>query len=227
MPPLCRGGDNLHSGQMRSWRDGLLGLCLLAFGGQTAPAAEVDACSAATVEIDEKAGPLGGNEGTRRSGPKAAQLGGGHGFYPVRGKLAPPSVSKAPLELFITTRELSSPGQPIKLALRFVNRSQSPQIVLRPNDGTLEHLRFSHYDLFLRNLATGRVYRWASVGNASRKIRVTREQDHVEVAPGAERDDVVLKWGGHLPDPTLARGAQGHPRLKSSVDSRALSAAIR
>lgn len=185
---------------MRSLRDGCLALCLalclLGTGGQASATAEVDACSAATVEIDEKAGPLG-----------QKQSGGRYGFYPVRGKLATPPASTAPLVLIITAAELVPPDQKFKLTLRFVNRSPSPQIVLRPSDGSLEHLRFPHYDLFLRNLKTGRVYRWAAVGNRDRRLEVTREQDHAAIVPGAARDDIVLEWGGYLPDPTIAVAA--------------------
>ena len=185
--------------------DGFLALFLLAAVGQAPAAAAVDACSTANIEIDEKAGPLGQKKGGPRSSPRGAQFGGG--FYPVRSKLAPPPASQAPLQLIITARELVPPGQPIKMAMRFVNRSQNPQIVLRPNDGTLQHLRFPHYDLFLRNVKSGQVYRWAFVGNANREINVTREQDHVEIVPGAARDDVVLEWGGYLPDPIIGVSA--------------------
>ena len=142
--------------------------------------------------LDLDAGPLGAKQKVARTNVMNARFDGGFGFYPLRAKADPGPASDGPLRLTLSGPERIKPeplkkDQPLRLSLRFRNVTARPLTILRPNDGSLEHMREPHYDLFLRDEGSGRVYRYAFVGGRCGNVNPTRPEDHVELAPGSER----------------------------------------
>jgi hypothetical protein len=166
------------------------------------PAAAVPGCDEedAGSQLDVEAGPLGQKQKVARTNLMNARFDGGSGFYPLRGKADPGPPSDGPLQLSLIGPERVGRNQPLRLALRFHNRDKAnrPLTVLRPNDGSLEHMRQPHYDLFLRDEGSGRVYRYAFVGGRCGNVNPTRPEDHVEIPPATTRSDVVNGWADYL-----------------------------
>ena len=95
----------------------------------------------------------------------APDFDGDYGFYAVSGSVPPPStVEGGALALELAGPVKRSPAQELELRLTFHNRSRLPLTVVRPLDGTLEHMRDPGYDLYLRDESNGKLYRWAFVG---------------------------------------------------------------
>jgi hypothetical protein len=133
-------------------------------------------------------------------------FGGGSAFYLVDG--SPPPARRGPdpvLELRLAGHTTRRSGQPLELSLSFENRSRGPLVVLRPLDGSLEHLREPHYDLYLRDEGDGAVYRWAFVGGRCGNVNPITADDLVALAPGESRDDVINGWARHLRRASIAR----------------------
>lgn len=178
-----------------------------------APAAAVPGCGEEDADgaLDLDAGPLGAKQKVARTNVMNARFDGGFGFYPLRAKAEPGPASDGPLRLTLSGPERLKKDQPLRLSLRFRNSTARPLTVLRPNDGSLEHMRQPHYDLFLRDEGSGRVYRYAFVGGRCGNVNPTRPEDHVELAPGSERGDVVNGWADYLASARI--GAPGRYRL--------------
>ncbi|MFO0575918.1 MAG: hypothetical protein U1A78_18115 [Polyangia bacterium] len=178
------------------------------------PPAEVPAgCGAEDADgaLDLDAGPLGAKQKVARTNVMNARFDGGFGFYALRAKADPGPASDGPLRLTLSGPERLKKDQPLRLTLRFRNPTVRPITILRPNDGSLEHMREPHYDLFLRDEGSGRVYRYAFVGGRCGNVNPTRPEDHVELAPGSERGDVVNGWADYLSSARI--GAPGRYRL--------------
>ncbi|MBX3271517.1 MAG: hypothetical protein KF729_14725 [Sandaracinaceae bacterium] len=125
------------------------------------------------------------------------RFGGGLGFFEVDGAaVGPRTTSTAPIELELTGPARRRADEPLGLALGFVNRSASAAVVMRALDGSLEHWREPHYDIHLRDEATGRVYRWDYHGGRCGNVNPVRDEDYVTLAPGERRDDVAGGWSG-------------------------------
>lgn len=131
------------------------------------------------------------------------QFDGGAGFYPLEGKVEPDPPNDAMLRLWISGPSKLAPGKPLQLGVHFRNRTQQPLVVLRPNDGSVEHMRYPHYDLFLQDEASGQTYRWAYQGGRCGNINATKRKDHVVIAPGSERADVDVSWADYLKSAAL------------------------
>lgn len=132
------------------------------------------------------------------------RFGGGFGFFAVE---APPpgprTTGSAPIELALSGPSQVRPDAPLGLALAFTNRSAGPVTVMRALDGSLEHWRDPHYDLYLRDEASGRVHRWDFHGGRCGNVNPIADEDFVTLASGERRDDVPGPWASHLRQATV------------------------
>ncbi|HJL14026.1 MAG TPA: hypothetical protein RMH99_00150, partial [Sandaracinaceae bacterium LLY-WYZ-13_1] len=74
--------------------------------------------------------------------------------------------------------------------------------MMRALDGSLEHWRSPHWDLYLRDDA-GRVHRWGYRGGRCGNVNPIRDEDYVALRPGESRDDVPGPWAGYLRGATV------------------------
>jgi hypothetical protein len=130
----------------------------------------------------------------------APDFDGDYGFYAVSGSVPPPSTADGgALELDLTGPVKRSPVQELELRLTFHNRSPQPLTVVRPLDGTLEHMRDPGYDLYLRDESNGKLYRWAFVGGRCGNVNAIDKSDYVSIPAGARRSKVADNgWASHL-----------------------------
>jgi hypothetical protein len=136
------------------------------------------------------------------------RFGGGLGFFPVDGAAPGPRSSRtAPLELTLSGPSRRTPSQRLDLQVTVENRSAEPVVAMRALDGSLEHWREPHWDLYLRDEASGRVYRWDFHGGRCGNVDPIRVEDYVELRPGERRDEVPGPWANHLGGATV--GARG------------------
>lgn len=164
-------------------------------------------CDSAEPQIDPKGKLLGAQVSLRHRNLMAPNFAGGTGFYPLADKVEPGPANDALLQLRISGPSKLAAGKPLKLGLQFHNRTGQPIVVLRPNDGSLEHMRYPYYDLFLQDEKSGQVYRWAFQGGRCGNINPTKREDHVVIDPGSDRADVALSWADYLKSaPIPSRG---------------------
>jgi hypothetical protein len=155
-------------------------------------------CESPAADFEKDGKPFGQRVPVRKSNIMSPAFEGGHGFYPLQTNPAPGPKNDAMLQLVLTGPSKVSTGKPLKLHVGFRNQAKQPLVVLRPNDGSLEHMRYPHYDLYLAEDASGKVYRYAYKGGRCGNINRTKREDHVPVSAGSERADVVADWGDYL-----------------------------
>jgi hypothetical protein len=116
------------------------------------------------------------------------------GFYEVDGSApAPRTADDAPLEIRLAGPSEVATGEPLHLALTFVDTRSAPVVVVKPLDGTFEHLRDPAYDLFLRDEASGVVYRLAPHGSRCGNTDPARPSDYVTLGPHASSSSGAIE----------------------------------
>lgn len=127
------------------------------------------------------------------------RFGGGLGFFEVDGAAPGPRAGRtAPIELELTGPSRVSPTDALGLRLTAHNRSGQPVVMMRALDGSLEHWRDPHYDLYLRDEASGQVYRWDFHGGRCGNVNPITDEDYLTFAPGGHDDQVAGPWASHL-----------------------------
>jgi hypothetical protein len=127
------------------------------------------------------------------------------GFYEVDGPApAPRTADDAPLELRLTGPSEVATGEPLHLALTFVDTGSAPVVVVKPIDGTFEHLRDPAYDLYLRDEASGVVYRLAPRGSRCGNTDPAKPRDYVTLGPHASSSSGAIE-ATHLTHATVER----------------------
>lgn len=167
-------------------------------------------CESPAADFDLQGATFGQRVPVRKSNIMSPEFGGGHGFYLLKTSPAPGPKNDAMLQLVLTGPSKVSTGKPLKLHVEFRNQANQPLVVLRPNDGSLEHMRYPHYDLYLADDANGKVYRYAYKGGRCGNINRTTREDHVSVSTGGQRADVVNGWGSHLENAVIAQRGKFH-----------------
>ncbi len=131
----------------------------------------------------------------------------GFGFYPVDS--APPGPRTTPdtsLELTLVGAENLKPGDKVDLTLEMANNGGQKPVVMRPLDGSLERWRDPTYDLYLRDVSDGKVYRFAFHGGRCGNVNSIGDDDYVELKPGERRSDVAENgWASHLKEAPIAK----------------------
>lgn len=167
-------------------------------------------CESPVADFDVQSKPFGARVPVRKANIMSPEFDGGHGFYPMKTRPAPGPKNDAMLQLELTGPSKISTGKPIKLHISFRNQTKQSLVVLRPNDGSLEHMRYPHYDLYLSDDASGKVYRYAYKGGRCGNINRTKAEDHVSIPAGGQRADVVAEWGNYLSDALIAQRGNFH-----------------
>lgn len=127
------------------------------------------------------------------------RFGGGNGFFEVQAPApGPRTTATTPIQLELSGPARLAPDRPLALRLTFANPSSGPVTVMRALDGSLEHWRHPHYDLYLRDEGTQRVYRWDYHGGRCGNVNPIRDEDYVTLAAGPRRDDVHGGWAAHV-----------------------------
>jgi hypothetical protein len=179
----------------------VLGASVAPRAGSSAPSYPTASpiCASAIPDIDATEPALG--EKTPLD-PKTAKL-------PIRGFFLSPSAPNprkahdTPIELTIkpgapATGYSLKRGQPIPITLTIENRSNKALSVLKPMDGSKAHMRFPWYELFVRDEATQKTYRWAELEMRCGNVNASTSDDHLELAPGASSKVPLDGWGEHL-----------------------------
>jgi hypothetical protein len=160
-----------------------------------------DGCSTAQLPrpIDEER-PLAEPEPAARGGLSSPYFTGGRGFFRVRDD--PAAIRRggehAVLKVHIEAPTHLAVGSALNLKISFVNATNEPIIVVRPLDGSLEHMGYPTYDLYLREHASDAIYRYAFVGQRCGNVNGVGKDDYITIAPDSSRDDVVNGWADHL-----------------------------
>jgi hypothetical protein len=125
---------------------------------------------------------------------------GGYDFYEVDSAPAPRSAGDTPLELTLRAPSPSlTTKDPIALELTFANTGSGRVTLLHPLDGTLEHMREPFYDLYLRDEATSKVYRYAFFGGRCGNVNAIAQDDYVDLKPAATRSDLdTTGWADYV-----------------------------
>ncbi len=186
---------------MLSRRCALLALCPALGCASAAPAAAPPPrgapgrCAAGQPEMRPDApldplnsfGPAGG-----RANPE---------LHPTRGFFAlnrPPTSPREgegyPIELRLSAEPLVSPGAPLGLELSFVNRSRAALTLLHPLDGSGEHARPLHYDLYARPEGSFQSYRFGRLGARCAEVNAIGARDYFELPPGGAAEARTEEW---------------------------------
>ncbi|MFK7986090.1 MAG: hypothetical protein AB8I08_08660 [Sandaracinaceae bacterium] len=129
----------------------------------------------------------------------AAQFGGGVGFYPVEGTAPLPSSSPPGVEIALgRVASRTTTETPLALEVEVHNRTSSPVRVMRALDGSLEHWRDPHWDLFLRDEATGTLYRWDFHGGRCGNVNPIVDEDVRTIAPRDGDDTLPGGWASYV-----------------------------
>jgi hypothetical protein len=163
-------------------------------------------CANALPEADEAHPlvppvPVGGGSVMR------SHFDGGFGFYRVNGLgQAPRTTGDLPFELRLAAPATASTTSPIALSLDFTNTSHAPLAVLRPLDGSTEHMRDPTVDLYLRDETSGDVYVWAFHGGRCGNMNFITKDDFTAINPNQSKSDVHKNgWAPHLEQVTIGR----------------------
>jgi hypothetical protein len=136
--------------------------------------------------------------------------GGGFGFHEVDGAAPPPrTADAAPLQLTLSGPPSRAEGQALALKLTFKNRGNAPLVVARPLDGSLEHWRAPMVDLYARDEASSRVYRFAFTGARCGNVNPIEKDDYATLKPGEARSDVTDNgWASYVEKASLPRAGR-------------------
>ena len=134
---------------------------------------------------------------------------GAYDFYEVDSAPAPRTAKDAPLELRLRGHATLSKTDAIDLTLTFADTGSSRVTLLRPLDGTLEHMREPNYDLYLRDDATAKVYRYAFFGGRCGNVNSIGKDDYVDLKAGQERSDLEAKgWAAYIKDARIGKAGR-------------------
>lgn len=171
--------------------------------GQTpvppAPPAPALSCASPSPEIV----PAG-----RLAPARAPRHEGSYGFFRLT-REPPPARSggDGPIELRLDVPATVAVNAALPLRLSVVNTSREAVRVLRPLDGSLEHMRTPHYDLYLRDESSGDLYRFGSVGARCGMTNPLGDDDIVTLAPAESRDDLPTGWSNFVEAKLPRRGS--------------------
>ena len=169
--------------------------------GMAPRSADSLSCDAEAPKTNRDDSPLGGSSLSSGDpnimGPYFSD---GFGFYPVAG--APPGPRTAPdpsLELTLSGAEHLRVGEKVNLKLEMANNGGQKLVIMRPLDGSLERWRGPTYVLYLRDIAEGKVYRFAFHGGRCGNVNPIGADDYAELKAGERRADVAENgWASHL-----------------------------
>jgi hypothetical protein len=100
-------------------------------------------------------------------------------------------------------------NQELSLDLAFENQGPTPLVVVRPLDGSLEYFRAPMVDVYAREEASGKVYRFAYTGGRCGNVNPIQEDDYATLAPRESRSDVTDNgWAGYLKSTSLPRAGR-------------------
>jgi hypothetical protein len=137
-----------------------------------------------------------------------AQFDGGNGFYRITGAVPAPrsGAGDSPVELRLAAPASLGTTSPIGLRLEFADTSRAAVTLMRPLDGSLEHMRDPAYDLYLRDEATHEVYAFAFHGGRCGNVNPITKDDYATLAPGTARSDVHANgWADYLTNAVIGR----------------------
>lgn len=127
--------------------------------------------------------------GTSTGSPPADSL----GFFETKTapRDGPRLYDRAAITLSLTGPARAFTGQPLSLALSLVNGSAQPLHYGMPVDGSFEHWRGPFVDLYARDEASDRTYRWTFGKGFGRcgNVDPRKPDDFVMLAPGKRKGD--------------------------------------
>lgn len=167
----------------------------------------VPATCAAGAPTTDGARPLAAPASAAGTTIMSARFDGGMGFYRVVGAAPSPRAgADSPIEVVVGAAPVLAINTPLLLTVTFTNTSRTPVTLLRPLDGTLEHMRDPGYELYLRDEASGDVYAYAFHGGRCGNVNPITASDYLTLSPGQKRSDVHTNgWGNYLGSAGIGR----------------------
>ncbi len=118
------------------------------------------------------------------------------GFFELDRVPVESAPAREPLRLLLTGPKKVARGALFSLKLALKSEGESPATYVRAMDGSFEHWRAPFVDLFAKDLASGRAYRWtygASYGRCG-NTNARSPDDFVTIAPGQRIDEPFGSW---------------------------------
>lgn len=156
------------------------------------------------------------------------------GFFAVKTPV-PAGDANAPLQIRLDAPSRIAASKPMGLKASVTNVAKKALTLALAVDGSLEHWRSPFVDLYARDEASGRVYRYDFHGGRCGNVNTRTKADFATVAAGAVREPAFGEWSNHVqtasidvpgryslwvvytsckgPDYGLALGVGGAPRL--------------
>lgn len=126
------------------------------------------------------------------------RFGGREGFFRLEEAAPRPREgSRGPIQLELRGPDFVAVGESFSVGLDANNLTPVTRTILRALDGSLEHLREPHVDVFVRD-ERGVEYVWSSVGERCGNVNSIQESDYVRIGPYERVNDFAGPWASHL-----------------------------
>ena len=126
------------------------------------------------------------------------RFGGHEGFFRLEGTAPEPREGPSgPIQLELRAPDVVAVGDSFSVRLDGNNLTPVTRTILRALDGSLEHLREPHVDVYVRD-ELGREYVWSSTGERCGNVNSIQESDYVHLGPYERASDFAGPWASHL-----------------------------
>lgn len=110
----------------------------------------------------------------------------------------PATPANGPLRITVTAPQSVSTRAAFALTVTAENTTNTAFSLLKVNDGSFEHMREPHADLYLQRLSDSAIYRYSGVGGRCGMINSVSADDIVPVAPHGTTRAPFAQWTQHL-----------------------------